>query len=127
MKGLKPVLFFLLLGVVSFTTPVGAVDDYFFETILNKTITATTAAKTVNLAGYKEFAIMGRFEGQAGSKFRLELEFNELNVMREEIEIDTDGLAKLTKVYPVYAPRLTVTIVNPPPNLKTKLIIYAAH
>ena len=127
MKGFKPILFFLLLGVVFFTTPVGAADDYLFETILNKTITQTTTAKIVNLAGYKEFAVMGRFEGQAGSKLRLEMEFNELNAIQEEIELDADGLAKLTKVYPVYAPRLTVTIANPPPNLKARLIIYAAH
>lgn len=102
-------------------------SEFFFEVVMDSTISDSTPAKVVNLKGFKEFALLSRFEGQANETFDFEIGFNRLTVVRETIELNAQGWANFAKLYPVYAPNVGVCIYHPPPNTKVKMMIYAGH
>jgi len=101
--------------------------DHFFETVLDKTISSSTAGKTVDLSGFKEYSVLARFQGQPNGTFALEFGHNNITVIREELKLNAQGWLNLAKVYPVYAPRVGCAVYNPPPNTKVKIMIYAGH
>ena len=101
--------------------------DYFFDTVLDKTISTSTPGKTVDLSGFKEYSVLARFEGEANATFALEFGHNQITVIRETITLNAQGWVNLAKVYPVYAPKVGCAVYHPPANTKVKIMIYAGH
>jgi hypothetical protein len=120
-----------MLTVLSFGLLLSAMTalagEFFFDTVLDKTISSNTAAKVVNLQGYKEFAVLARFEGQPNKDVDFEIGHNQITVVREKVKLNAQGWANFAKVYPVYAPNIGIAVYNPPANLKVKIMIYAGH
>ncbi len=100
---------------------------YFFETVMDSTISASTPAKIADLKCFRQFSLLARFEGQANESFDFEIGFNRTTVYRETVELNAAGWANFAKVYPVYAPRVGIAIYHPPANTKVKMSIYAGH
>lgn len=59
--------------------------EFFFDTVMDKTISATTPAKVVNLQGYKEFSLLARFEGPANARVSFEINNNNLRVIASAV------------------------------------------
>jgi nucleoid DNA-binding protein len=101
-----------------------------FETVMDKTISSTTAGKVVNLQGYGEFALLARFEGGAANANKdvvFEIGHNNITVVRETVRLNASGWANFSKTYAVFAPNVGLAVYNPPANLKAKITFYAAH
>jgi hypothetical protein len=119
----------LIFSVLLISTAASA-GEFVFETVLDKTISKNTAGKVVVLQGYKEFAVLARFDGglpNANKSVDFEIAHNQLTVVRETIKLNAQGWANFAKVYPVYAPNVGIAVYNPPANLKTKIMFYAGH
>lgn len=101
--------------------------DFFFETVMDNTISTSTGAKEINLQGFKEFAVLARFEGQPNKEVEFEIYYNKKTLFREKVKLNAGGWANFAKVYPVFAPNIGITIYHPPPNLNVKMTIYAAR
>jgi hypothetical protein len=101
--------------------------EFFFETIMDTTISTSTGAKDVNLQGFKDFALLARFEGQPNKDVEFEIYYNKKTLFREKIKLNQQGWVNFAKVYPIYAPNVGITIYHPPVNLKVKMTIYAGH
>jgi hypothetical protein len=101
--------------------------DFFFDTVMNKTISTSTAAKQVDLGGFKDFSVIARFEGPPNSEVYFEIGFNQLTVIQERVKINEQGWLNFAKIYPVYGPTVGLAIYNPPANLKARIMIYAGH
>ena len=104
----------------------GAARPYFYDTIIDKTITASEAGKTVNLAGYSQFAVLARFEGPAKGHVAFEIGAALETVLREEIDLNAAGWCNFAKVYSVLAPQTGVAFYNPTGTMKIKMTFYAA-
>lgn len=102
-------------------------QDFTFETILDQTISTSTPAKVVSVAGFREFSLLARFEGPPSSQIRFEINHNNLLVAQEIVELNADGWLNFAKVYPVFAPNIGVVFYHPPANLKVRMTIYAAR
>jgi len=85
-----------------------AARPYFYDTIIDKTITASEAGKTVNLSGYSQVAVLARFEGPANGHVAFEVGAALETVFREEIDLNAAGWFNFAKVYPVFAPQTGV-------------------
>jgi hypothetical protein len=125
MKRLLFLVTVLALGLILSTASLAG--EFFFDTVMDKTISTSTPAKVVNLQGYKEFSLLSRFEGPANQSVIFEINNNNLLIIRESVQLNAQGWANFKKVYPVYAPNVGVVVYNPPPNLKAKILIYAGH
>ncbi len=104
--------------------------ESYFDTLFDQTISASTLGKTVTLQGYRDYALLARFEGgvaNANKEFTFEIYNNNISVARESIRLNGQGWANFSKVYSIFAPTVAVTVNNPPANLKTKITVYAAH
>ncbi len=107
--------------------PVAFASNYIYQTIMDQTISTSTAATVVNVAGYSSYALLARFEGPAGSQFRMEINNESLLVQQENLTIEAGGWLNFYRIYPVYGPRIGVVIYHPPANLKVRMTVYAAH
>lgn len=116
----------LTLGLI-LTLATAFAGEFFFDTVLDKTISTSTAGKVVDLQGYKEFAVLARFEGPANGSVYFEMGHNKITVIQETVKLNAQGWANFAKIYSVYAPNVGITVYNPPPNLKVKIMIYASH
>jgi len=103
-----------------------AARPYFYDTIIDKTITASEAGKTVNLSGYSQVAVLARFEGPANGHVAFEVGAALETVFREEIDLNAAGWFNFAKVYPVFAPQTGVGFYNPTGTIKIKMTFYAA-
>ena len=121
----------LLFGVtLMFCSGAAMAGEAFFDTVLDKTISQSTPSKSVNLLGYKEFALLARFDGgvaNANKAVVFEIGNNNLTVARETVHLNAQGWANFSKVYSVFAPNVGLAVYNPPSNLKATISIYAAH
>ena len=129
MKKLMFNLITLTLGIVLMCSTARA-GEFFFDTVIDQTISTSTAGKTLNLQGYEDFALQARFDGgvaNANKTFAFEVYNNNQSVARETVTLTGAGWANFSKVYTVYSPTVMVTVYNPPANLKTKITVYAAH
>lgn len=119
----------LVFGLFLISSTAKAGESY-FDTLFDQTISASTLGKTVTLQGYRDFALLARFEGgvaNANKEFTFEIYNNSLSVARERVRLNGQGWANFSKIYSVFAPTVAVTVINPPANLKTKITVYAAH
>jgi len=115
------------LSLISSTAKAG---ESYFDILFDQTISASTLGKTVTLQGYRDFALLARFEGgvaNANKEFTFEIFNNSLSIAHEKVRLNGQGWANFSKVYFIFAPTLAVTVNNPPANLKTKITVYAAH
>lgn len=103
------------------------VRDYIFETIVDASITTSTPCKIVNVAGFRKFSLMGRFEGAPSGKIRFEVNQNKIMLASEVFNLNAGGWYNFSKVYQVFAPDIGVVIYEFPPNLKVKMFIYAGY
>ena len=109
---------------------VAMAGEFFFDTVMDKTISTSTGGKAHNLQGYKDFALLARFDGgvaNANKEFAFEIYNNSYSVVRETVRLNAQGWVNFSKVYSVFAPNVIVSVYNPPANLKTKITVYAAH
>jgi hypothetical protein len=95
------------------------------EVILDKTITDSTAAKKVNVSGYRRYSILGRFEGPANGTFKIEINNNNNLVQQEFLALNDAGWLNFAKEYTVYGPDIGVVVYHPPASLKIKMSLYA--
>jgi len=128
MKKRKEMVILLLVLSLFLIAPVkvGA-GDFVFEKVMDGVISSSTAAKIVDLRGFKEFAMVARFEGRPGAKVNFEIAFNRITLMSDYVRLNSAGWANFAKIYPVYAPEVGIVIYNPPPRLKVKIMVYAAR
>jgi hypothetical protein len=101
--------------------------DYIFECILNDTINESTPCKMVNVAGFRRFSLMGRFEGKPDAPIRFEVNQNNMLNSSEIFNLNVAGWYNFSKVYDVFAPEIDVVIYEFPPDLNVRMFIYAAY
>jgi hypothetical protein len=117
----------ITFGLPLLSSQVATAGEFFFDTVLDKTISTSTPGKIVNLQGYKEFAVLARFEGPPNKPVYFEITYNQLTVVKETVQLSDKGWLNFAKTYPVYAPTVVITVINPPANLKAKITFYAGH
>lgn len=103
------------------------VPDYIYETILDETISTHKPAQVVDVAGFREFALMVRLKGTASATVRMEVNFDNSLVVQENLELDQDGMLHFTKSYTVFAPSLAVVLYHPSSPMKVRMTVYAGH
>jgi len=107
--------------------------EYFFDTVMNETLSSSNASKLVNLAGYKDFAVLVSLTGGAASQtIRLDIMNSPAPgggfvIARESVTLSAQGQAVFKNVYHVYAPYVSVGVMNPSPNTKAQVFVYAGH
>jgi hypothetical protein len=99
----------------------------FFDTVMDQTISTSTPAKVVNLEGFREFAVLGRFEGPPNAAVFMEISHNQLGVAQEFVALNASGFFNFHNTDPIFAPNIGIVIYSPPSNLKVKMTIYAAR
>ena len=92
---------------------------------MKQTISNSTAAKTVDVCGYRRYSILARFEGPPGGTFKVEINNNNLLVQQESLQLNAGGWLNFNKEYIVYGPKIGVVIYHPPKKLKVKMTLYA--
>lgn len=105
--------------------PLSGVRPHIFETILEETISTHKPAKVVDVAGYRRFSLLGRFEGPPNGTFKIEVNQNNKLVAQEFLQLNDAGWLNFAKEYTVFAPSVGVVIYHPPSNLKVQLTLYA--
>jgi hypothetical protein len=119
----------LILGAL-FTFSTAMAGESVYETVMDKTISSTTGGTVVNFQGYREFALLARFEGGAANANKnvvFEISHDNIAVVRETVRLNAAGWANFSKTYAVFAPSVGLAIYNPPAKLKAKITFYAAH
>jgi hypothetical protein len=97
---------------------------FFSETSLN--ISTTTVVGSWNVAGYQQLNVQAYANGASGS-VQLNCYFNNLVGYDEKITIAPgSSFGLLTRVYPVYAPTLSIVLSNPTGPMACKVRLYAA-
>ncbi len=96
-----------------------------FETVMDQTISTSTAAKSVNLTGYREYAVLARFEGPPSAEFRMEINNHQLLVTQEKLKLNENGWLNFARVYKVYVPDIGIVIYHPPASLHVRMTVYA--
>jgi hypothetical protein len=98
---------------------------YFFDEVQLPPFSVSTVVKTWSLADYKEFALHCWFQGTAGARVQVNIYFNQIAISGDTITLSPAGLFVLTKVYPVYAPNLSIVLSNPSASIQAKVRVYA--
>jgi hypothetical protein len=98
--------------------------DHVYETVMDQTISDSTAAQPISVAGYRRYSVLARFEGPADAAFSMEIS-NTITVVREELKLGPGGWLNFAKEYTVFAPDVGIVIYHPPPNLKALITVYA--
>ena len=96
-----------------------------FVMAMDQTISASTAAAIVSVAGYRKYSVLARFEGPPAGGFRMEINNNNLLVAQENLQLNASGWLNFAKEYTVYAPDIGIVIYHPPANLKVRMTVYA--
>lgn len=99
--------------------------EHIYETVLDETISDSTAAQQVSVAGYRRYSVLARFEGPAAAAFSMEISNANTTVLREELELGPAGWLNFAKEYTVFAPDVGIVIYHPPPNLNVRMTVYA--
>ena len=102
-------------------------QEAIFETVMDQTISESTPAEIVSVAGFRKFSLLARFEGPPSASFRFEINHNKLLVTQETVELTAAGWLNFAKVYDVFAPEIGVVIYHPPRELKVRMTIYAGY
>jgi len=96
-----------------------------YETILKKTISESTAAKIVNVCGYRRYSILARFEGEPNGSFKVEINNDNKLVKQEFLELNAAGWLNFAMEYTVFAPKIGIVVYHPPGNLQVNMTLYA--
>lgn len=102
---------------------------YFFsDTSLH--VTTSVAVGSWNVAGYQQLNLHVWAKGGPGALY-MESYFNNLSAFSETLTIGSPGpggwnIVKLTRTYPVLAPKFSVVLYNPPTPVDFMLRLYAA-
>jgi hypothetical protein len=107
---------------------------HFFDEVPLFQITQTMPVRTWNLAGYKEFNIHGWFRGQPGARVHPEVYFNNMGSWQNTtvtipIAAATGAVqpvAVWTATIPVYAPEVSLVLIDPSAPMDSVFRIYAA-
>ena len=99
---------------------------YLFDTVIDQTISASTAGKNVNVAGYEVFALQARFQGPPNATVYMEVNQNNLLVTRETIALNAAGWLNLTRTYRVFSPSIGVVFYHPTASMSVRMTLYAA-
>ena len=99
--------------------------EHVFETVMDQTISTSTAAQMVSVAGFRRYSVLARFEGPPSARFAMEIACNSLTVVREELELGPGGWLNFAKEYTTFAPDVGIVIYHPPTDLKARISVYA--
>jgi hypothetical protein len=128
----KRVLVLMLL--VAICLPINSIaGEYFFETIMDETLSATKASKLVNLAGYKDFTVLVAITGgKSNQALMLDIQNSPAPgggfvIARETVTLSAQGQVVWKNMYHVYAPYVSVVVKNPSPNTRARIFVYAGH
>jgi hypothetical protein len=110
-----------------FPKPLPLEKNSLYEMVMNETISDSKGGNPVNLDGFREFSLLARFEGPANATFAFEIYFDNITVVRENIELNAGGWINFAKIYPVYAPKVGLAVYHPPTNLKVRISFYAGR
>jgi hypothetical protein len=123
-----------LVSLMAMCLPLNSIaGEYFFDTIMNETLSGSKASKLVNLAGYKEFAVLAAITGGAPNQtVRLDIMNSPAPgggyvIARESVTLSAQGQAVFKNVYHIYAPHISVAVMNPTPNTNARIFVYAGH
>jgi hypothetical protein len=102
--------------------------DFFYQT--SRTINTSTPLGQWDVGGFREVAVHMLFKGAGGAKVYPELYFNGLSVGSEAVTIGPAGpgswnFAVIAKVYPVFAPTLSIVLYNPSAPMDVEMRLYA--
>jgi hypothetical protein len=102
--------------------------DFFYQT--SRTINTTTPLGQWNVGGFREVAVHMKFQGAGGAKVFPELYFNGLSAASEAVTIGPAGpggwnIRVMAKVYPVFAPTLSIVLYNPSAPIDFEMRLYA--
>jgi hypothetical protein len=102
--------------------------DFFYQT--SRTINTTTPLGQWDVGGFREVAVHMWFKGAGGAKVYPELYFNGLSAATETVNIGPAApgdwnIAIMTKVYPVFAPTLSIVLYNPSAPMDFQMRLYA--
>lgn len=102
--------------------------DFFYQT--TRTINTTTPLGQWNVGGFREVAVHMKFQGAGGAKVYPELYFNNLSAATEPVTIGPAGpggwnVVVIAKVYPVFAPTLSIVLYNPSAPIDLEMRLYA--
>ena len=99
--------------------------EHVFETVMDQTISTSTAAQKVNVAGFRRYSVLARFEGPPSATFAMEIACDSLTVVREELELGPGGWLNFAKEYTTFAPDIGIVIYHPPTDLTARISVYA--
>jgi hypothetical protein len=102
--------------------------DFFYQA--SRTINTTTPLGYWDVGGFREVAVHMWFKGAGGAKVFAELSFNGLSAAHEEVTIGPAppgdwNIAIIAKVYPVFAPTLSIVLYNPSASMDFQIRLYA--
>lgn len=97
-----------------------------FTTVIDQTISSSTAASIVDLSGYETMAVLGRLTGPPNATVFMEVNNNQLMVVRETITLNMAGWFNFARTYRIFAPSIGIVFYNPSASLKVKMTVYAA-
>ncbi|MFO1412727.1 MAG: hypothetical protein U1F10_02205 [Burkholderiales bacterium] len=94
-------------------------------------VAATTPLGQWNVAGYSQVHVHMWIKGPGGSKVYPDIYFNSLSPFQETLQIGPAdpgdwNVVTLAKVYPVFAPTLSIVLYNPSAPLSFSMRLYAA-
>ena len=101
--------------------------DYIYETIMDETISESHAAGSVDLAGFREFSLLIGLESAPSATVRMEINFANMLVKQENLELDLNGRLNFAKSYTVFAPSLGIVLYHPSSPMKVRMTVYAGH
>lgn len=99
--------------------------EHVFVTVMDQTISTSTAAQRVSVAGYRRYSVLARFEGPPSATFAMEIAAGSLTVVREELELGAGGWLNFSREYTAFAPDVGIVIYHPPTDLKAQISVYA--
>ena len=94
---------------------------------MDKTISTHKPAKVVDVAGFRDFALIVRTKGTASATVRMEINFDNSLVMQENLELIGAAWLHFTKSYTVFAPSLGIVLYHPSSPMKVLMTVYAGH
>ncbi|TRZ48627.1 hypothetical protein D4S03_09470 [bacterium] len=112
--------------------------EHFFDTIMDETLSGPKETKQVNLAGYKEFTVfvsmtIAPTTGEKGLR-AVELDIMQspapgggFRLARETVFPVAKGPALFKNTYRIYLPYISVAVVNPSPDTKAQIFVYAVY
>jgi hypothetical protein len=97
-----------------------------YTTIIDQTISTSTAANNVDLTGYENFSVLGRLTGPANATVFLEMYNDNLSVAREMLTLNAAGWLNFPRTYHLFAPSMGIVFYNPSAPIQIRMTVYAA-